>query len=449
MPRPPRPAGRGPASPADWPPVASSGPGAAAAWWAWGPARIAPAQPEPTALATAAAPAAVVEPRPETGPAPQETAGAEAADRLAAALGQLALATEAAAAQARHQAAVGQDEQAARRARDQRADAERPLGEVNARLQTARTQAAALDRQLQDRTARLADGGRVLAVRQAELAGLDRSLNTRRSELAGLERSVAARRAELADLDAGRGRRPPPGRRPRPGGRGYVRDWLVVGPFPNSAGRGHDAYFPAQAGPVDPDREYKGTAGSVRWRGHASPADYVDLAEVLKTQDPSVGYAVCCAPGPGRPGSAPPGQQRRHHRLGQRQVGVRPEGVAGGRAGPGPGGLRPDGRVERGAGEGGQHRRPVGFLPRAAGRIAGQAARAPGVPKDAALPARPKSRPPGSVPVWAEGQLPRLSTVILWSGNQTKLDMRVVRQSARMATLVRQTPVPDRPSATH
>jgi hypothetical protein len=50
--------------------------------------------------------------------------------------------------------------------------------------------------------------------------------------------------------------------------------------------------LPPEAGRVDLQKEYPGAKGPLRWRAHASPADYVDLAELFKIQDPAVGYAV-------------------------------------------------------------------------------------------------------------------------------------------------------------
>jgi hypothetical protein len=73
----------------------------------------------------------------------------------------------------------------------------------------------------------------------------------------------------------------------------FTRDWLIVGPFPTPDRKGHDKAFPPEADPIDPKKEYEAGGRKVGWKSHAGGADYVDMAELFKTQDPAVAYAVC------------------------------------------------------------------------------------------------------------------------------------------------------------
>jgi hypothetical protein len=189
------------------------------------------------------------------------------------------------AAQARLQAVREQTRQAegtAQRARDaaqqaevQRAAADRTLADVRNRLQASRDQSAALDRELADKKAKLADR--------------DRALEARKTQLADLDRAIAAKGAKPVDPPPA-----PPAIAAEPSAvkpkSAFAHEWLVVGPFPDPDRKGHATAYPAEDGPIDPQREFK---GSLRWRVHTSPTDYVDLAGLFKTQDPAVGYAVC------------------------------------------------------------------------------------------------------------------------------------------------------------
>jgi len=213
-----------------------------------------------------------------------ERALTDTAGRLAAARVQQAdLDRQLIAANARLQAAKGKEEQARQaeaEAQRARQAVEKQLAESRSRLQAARAEVAALDK--------------VLAERKAKLAERDRATETKKVDPPEADRAAAARRPRrpLPSPDAVPPEPPPPPGDSKPTG-AFVREWLIVGPFADADRKGHATAFPPEAGAVDPGKEYKGAGGPVRWRPHSSPADYVDLAKLFRTQEPAVGYAVC------------------------------------------------------------------------------------------------------------------------------------------------------------
>ena len=195
-------------------------------------------------------------------------------------------------------AAVQKARTALQQAEAQQAEVDRELAAARAELKSAHDRTAAELKSGKDRVAAL---DTELAARTARLADLDRSVEARRARLADLERALAAARAPRppapaerapAGLNAAPPPVPPPVPAPRSKG-AFARDWLLIGPFPDPNRKGHTNPLPPESGRVDPKREYPAAAGPVKWRAHASPANYVDLAEALKTRDPGVGYAVC------------------------------------------------------------------------------------------------------------------------------------------------------------
>jgi hypothetical protein len=118
-------------------------------------------------------------------------------------------------------------------------------------------------------------------------------LNEATARVAALDRELAARKAQLTAAKT-----------PAPAGPAdFVRSWLVLGPFPNVNKKGGTTAFPPETEPrVDPNKSYAGLGGPVRWKAHASPLDYVDLANVFNNQParrelgmygPAVAYAAC------------------------------------------------------------------------------------------------------------------------------------------------------------
>lgn len=155
-------------------------------------------------------------------------------------------------------------------AQNQFAEADRQLTTTRARLQTVRDQAAALDRELADKKAKVADQ--------------DRALAAKRNQLTDLDRAVQAKRPRPVE--------PPPLPAPKATA-GFVRDWLVVGPFPAPDRKGHATRFPAEFGSANPKEDFQIGGKTLHWRAHSSSADYVDLGGRFQTEDPAVGYAAC------------------------------------------------------------------------------------------------------------------------------------------------------------
>ncbi|MBL8889398.1 MAG: hypothetical protein JNL67_05435 [Planctomycetaceae bacterium] len=84
---------------------------------------------------------------------------------------------------------------------------------------------------------------------------------------------------------------------------GYVVDWHVLGPFPNIAEAGfHDSLAPEKIllsdfdsqGKPNPELEYEGSAGSLKWQTHSAVSDTgeMDLNKVLGNEKEVVGYGV-------------------------------------------------------------------------------------------------------------------------------------------------------------
>jgi hypothetical protein len=186
-------------------------------------------------------------------------------------------------ANARLQAAKAKEEQARQAettARNARADLERGLADARSRLQQVRNQHADADRQLAATRARL-------QVTKDQSAAADRELAEKRVRLADLDRTIQAKNGKATTRPA-----PAPFTKPTTP-TGFVRDWLVVGPFPAPDRKGHGITFPPEGDPVDLKKEYKAANAKLLWHTHASRADYVDFADQFKTQDPAVAYAHC------------------------------------------------------------------------------------------------------------------------------------------------------------
>jgi outer membrane protein assembly factor BamB len=73
----------------------------------------------------------------------------------------------------------------------------------------------------------------------------------------------------------------------------FLRRWQVVGPFPNDDFHGGDVVFRPEEDPVDLQTKFDGAAGKIGWRLLESETDRVNLGAILKTEKPTVTYAVC------------------------------------------------------------------------------------------------------------------------------------------------------------
>jgi hypothetical protein len=185
-------------------------------------------------------------------------------------------------AQARLQAAKAKEDharQAEAAARTMRADAERDLTDARNKLQTTRDQQAEADRQFAAARSRLQGA-------KDQAAAADRELADRKTRLVDLDRTIQTK-AKAAGKAT-----PAPTAATRSAGE-FVRDWLVVGPFPAPDRKGHSLTFPPEGDPFDLEKNYRAGSVALRWRYHASAAEYVDFAKLFTTEDPAVAYAVC------------------------------------------------------------------------------------------------------------------------------------------------------------
>jgi len=78
----------------------------------------------------------------------------------------------------------------------------------------------------------------------------------------------------------------------------FIRDWMVVGPFPNEGGRGFAMPYPPEK-ELKLGAEYGGVGGIVKWQPVKSDADTVDLARLYPDRKENVvayAWAVIEAP---------------------------------------------------------------------------------------------------------------------------------------------------------
>jgi hypothetical protein len=82
---------------------------------------------------------------------------------------------------------------------------------------------------------------------------------------------------------------------PAPGrpGSTFVRDWQLVGPFPNEGDRGHEELYLPESEPLNLGQQYDGIRGKIRWRFHHSDADKIDLERFFAHGEAGVAYAAC------------------------------------------------------------------------------------------------------------------------------------------------------------
>jgi len=73
----------------------------------------------------------------------------------------------------------------------------------------------------------------------------------------------------------------------------FLRQWQVLGPFPNADDKGLDTPFAPETAPIDLNQEYDGAKGRIRWKRHESKEGKIDLAALLEPNEHVVGYAAC------------------------------------------------------------------------------------------------------------------------------------------------------------
>jgi len=80
----------------------------------------------------------------------------------------------------------------------------------------------------------------------------------------------------------------------------FIRNWLVLGSFPNTDGKGLDASFPPESEAVDMQKHYDGVAGPIRWTPHEAKENQVKLSDLFTPNENVVAYAVCWIRNPRR-----------------------------------------------------------------------------------------------------------------------------------------------------
>ncbi|MEW6236602.1 MAG: GH116 family glycosyl-hydrolase [Candidatus Omnitrophota bacterium] len=75
-----------------------------------------------------------------------------------------------------------------------------------------------------------------------------------------------------------------------PAGHDFIRQWLIVGPFPNPKGEGFNSILKPETN-VKPKEEYEGIGKTVKWEAHEFPSGYVDFDSILKPNDNAMAYA--------------------------------------------------------------------------------------------------------------------------------------------------------------
>ncbi|OIO98359.1 MAG: hypothetical protein AUJ92_01495 [Armatimonadetes bacterium CG2_30_59_28] len=77
-------------------------------------------------------------------------------------------------------------------------------------------------------------------------------------------------------------------------GSGFLRDWMVIGPFENKTKAPLDLTFHAPEDGIDLKGAYDGKTGKVRWQPVHLTNDWLDLNSLYKSKDPGVAFAVAC-----------------------------------------------------------------------------------------------------------------------------------------------------------
>ena len=80
---------------------------------------------------------------------------------------------------------------------------------------------------------------------------------------------------------------------------GFIREWMIIGPFDNARWRGHRTQDPPEK-EIGLDAACDGLGGKVRWQRVASPGDEVDLRKLFPQHpDWALAYALVVIESPG------------------------------------------------------------------------------------------------------------------------------------------------------
>ena len=80
-------------------------------------------------------------------------------------------------------------------------------------------------------------------------------------------------------------------------GSGFVRKWMLLGPFPNKTGKPLDLSLEPPEDGIDLGGEYDGVTGKIRWQPWED-GDWINFKDMYKLDKPGVVYAVACVNSP-------------------------------------------------------------------------------------------------------------------------------------------------------
>jgi hypothetical protein len=75
----------------------------------------------------------------------------------------------------------------------------------------------------------------------------------------------------------------------------FVREWQLIGPFPNVGDNGRDKAWPPETEAVNLDKEYDGIPGKIKWKEHKSETGRISLDKFFERpfNESNLAYAVC------------------------------------------------------------------------------------------------------------------------------------------------------------
>jgi len=77
-------------------------------------------------------------------------------------------------------------------------------------------------------------------------------------------------------------------------GTAFIREWMMVGPFPNKDKSSLDLTIRPPEGGIDLKATYDGPHGKMAWQPVHLRGNWMDLRQLLKTKEPGVTYAAAC-----------------------------------------------------------------------------------------------------------------------------------------------------------
>ncbi|OHE87992.1 MAG: hypothetical protein A3G75_14565 [Verrucomicrobia bacterium RIFCSPLOWO2_12_FULL_64_8] len=73
-------------------------------------------------------------------------------------------------------------------------------------------------------------------------------------------------------------------------GHDFIKEWMIVGPFPNDRGEGFDHIYPPELN-IKVDETYESLGKTIAWQKKAFPTGYIDLDSIMTPNDRVMAYA--------------------------------------------------------------------------------------------------------------------------------------------------------------